>query len=134
MINISNEVFTAVKEAVLTVDENAFVTSTYVNAPATFPCVSVIEESNEARRDTADTSRTENHATVMYEVNVYANNSKTKKSDAYALMTVVDDCMQNLGFRRAMLSPIPNYNDATIYRLTARYEAVVSRNETIYYS
>ena len=46
-------------------------------------------------------------------------------------MAVIDDVMTGLGFTRTMLQQLPNMNDATIFRLTARYTAAVIDN-TIY--
>jgi len=40
--------------------------------------------------------------------------------------------MAALGFTRIVLNPVPDMNDATIYRMVARYRAVVSRDEIIY--
>ena len=36
-------------------------------------------------------------------------------------MKVIDEVLFRMNFRRIVLTPVPNMEDATIYRLTARY-------------
>lgn len=59
----------------------------------------------------------------MYEINVYSNKVGTKKSEAKAIMQLIDGMMYERNFTRIALTPVPNLEDATIYRLTARYRA-----------
>lgn len=47
-----------------------------------------------------------------------------KKTECRSIMKVVDDMMYQRNFRRISLSPIPNMENATIYRLVARYVAI----------
>ena len=74
----------------------------------------------------------ENHASVMYEVNVYSNKTSGKKSECKAIATLIDNELAALGFSRTMLQPIPNMDDATIYRMTGRYTAVISKDNKLY--
>ena len=67
----------------------------------------------------------ENGVDVMYEINVYSNRTQGKKEQAKSIMDVVDATMADLGFTRTYRNPVPNFNDATIFRLVARYEATV---------
>ena len=59
----------------------------------------------------------------MYEVNVYSDKAGGKKSVCRKIMRFVDDLMCAKNFRRISLSPVPNLENATIYRLVARYKA-----------
>jgi hypothetical protein len=68
----------------------------------------------------------------MYEVNVYSNKKSGKKSECKKIISIIDEEMSALGFTRIMLQPIPNMDDATKYRMTARYRAVVSKDKVIY--
>ena len=68
----------------------------------------------------------------MYELNVYSNKAAGKKAECKHIAAVVDAEMAAMGFTRMMLNPIPNMDDATIYRITGRYRAVVSKNQTLY--
>ena len=62
-------------------------------------------------------------STLMYEVNVYSNKSVGKKAACREIITFIDSLMYSKNFRRISLSPVPNMENATIYRLVARYKA-----------
>lgn len=132
MIDIENELFTKVATALRAQFSGIFVTGEYVKAPSSFPCVMFVEMDNTPYRRTQTQADMENHATVMYEVNVYSNKTKGKKTECKAIMKVIDDMMLSLGFDRPFLNPIPNLEDATIYRMTARYIAIVSKDKVVY--
>lgn len=87
---------------------------------------------NEIYRSTRTNETIENHVQVMYEINVYSNKIKGKKTEAKSIMSVIDSEFARLGFTRMMYNPIPNELDATIYRLVARYRAVISKDKVIY--
>lgn len=131
MINIENELFTEVANTLRDKYKNIFITGEYVNAPSSFPCVSVIETDNYTYEKSL-TDSGENHAIVMYEVNVYSNKSKGKKSECKEIMSLIDDIFIKYNFKRTMLNTITNINDNSIYRLVGRYRAVVSKDKVIY--
>lgn len=132
MIDIENELFTTISTDLRTTYTNIFITGEYVKSPPSFPCVSIIEADNQIYRNTRDTSNIENHVQVIYEVNVYSNKTTGKKSECKAIISQIDKQMARLGFTRTLLTPIPNELDATIYRMTARYRAIVSKENMIY--
>lgn len=132
MIDIENEVFTRAATPVWEKYPEAFVSGEYVNAPPSFPAVSIVEMDNLPYEQTQSTENIENHASVTYEVNVYSNLVKGKKTECKDIVALIDDVMAGLGFTRIMLNPVPDMNDATIYRMVARYRAVVSKDEVIY--
>ena len=74
----------------------------------------------------------ENHVSVLYEVNIYSNKKVGKKAECREIAALIDERMLALGFTRKMLQPIPNLDDATIYRMVGRYSAIVSKNKVIY--
>jgi hypothetical protein len=132
MINIENDVFNRVSKKVRAEFPDIYMTGEYVKSPPSFPATSLVEMDNTVYDITRTSSDNENHVTVMYEVNTYSNKTKGKKSECKAIATLIDNEMISLGFTRTMLQPIPNMDDATIYRMTARYTAIVSKNKTIY--
>lgn len=132
MIDVENEIFSKISVAVRAAYPSAFVSGEYVRTPSRFPFVSLIEMSNTAYDRTQSSGGLENHASVMYEVNIYSNNRSGKKSECKAIATLIDNEMAALGFSRTMLQPIPNMDDATIYRMTGRYTAVVSKDKKLY--
>ena len=111
------------------------VTSEYTDTPAKFPAVTIIETSNIVLRRMS-TTKIENASTILFEVNVFSNKVAGAKLQALDIMETVDAEFEKLGFVRTMMSPTPNLADATIYRITARYEGVVMPeygvDETVY--
>ena len=73
MIDIENEVFTAVATALRADFPRITVSSTYVHAPKSFPHVSVVEQDNFPTPERMTNGPEETFATVMYEVNVYSD-------------------------------------------------------------
>lgn len=131
MNTIENDVYTAVKTALLARfgDEGIFVTGEYTPTPPFFPCAYISEADN--FNAGFDGSNNEVVTGVMYEAEVYTNKLNGKKAQAKAIMKLIDGIMTSLGFTRTFLQQLPNMNDATIFRLTARYTASVINN-TIY--
>ena len=132
MIDIENEVFSAIAGAVRTKYPDAYVVGEYVKSPSKFPCVSVVEIDNSAYDNTQTSGSLENHANVTYEVNIYSNKTSGKKSECKAIASLIDNEFATLGLSRTMLQPIPNVDDATIYRITGRYMGVVSKDKQIF--
>lgn len=132
MIDIEFELYTYITTEVKKTYPNVFFTSKYNKSPASFPCVSIVEISNTVFRNSSTNTVEENHAAVTYEVNVYSNKSSGNKAECKAIMGAVDAAFGGIGFTRRMLEPIPNLEDATIYRMLGRYRAVVGSDSTIY--
>ena len=132
MINAENEIFNIVSAKVREKFPYVNMTGEYVKSPSSFPHISLEEVDNSIFTTTQTSSEYENHAILMYEANVYSNKTKGKKTECKEIISVLDEKMQNLGFTRTMLQPIPNMDDATIYRITARYTAIISKDKMIY--
>ena len=132
MIDFENEIFSKVAESVRNAFPSAFVSGEYIRTPSKFPFVSLIEMSNVAYDRTQTNGNLENHASLMYEVNIYSNKTSGKKSECKAIAALIDNELATLGFSRTMLQPIPNMDDATIYRMTGRYTAVISKDAKLY--
>lgn len=130
MVDIENAVITEVTNALRAVYENIAVESVTTYSPSKFPCVCIEESDNYAFTSSRDSNSNENHAVVIYEVNVYSNKTSGKKGECKAIMKVVDETLNGLGFTRLAKTPINN--DATKYRIFARYRAVASADKTIY--
>ena len=132
MINIENIVFDRVVTRVREIFPGIYFTGEYVNSPPSFPAASLVEMDNSTRIETIDSGSNENHVNVMYEVNVYSNKTYGKKSECREILALIDEEMLNMGFSRITLTPVPNENDSTIYRMVARYRAVVSSDLKIF--
>lgn len=131
MIDIENVIFNMVATKVRDEYPDIYMTGEYVKSPSSFPAVSLVEMDNATRTDTIDSGSNENHANVMYEVNVYSNKATGKKSECKDIIALIDKEMLTLGFARNTLTPVPNMNDSTIYRMVGRYRATVSTKHEI---
>ena len=131
MIDIESELF---NEIYKTLTENfgaVNVTSDYVATPEEFPCASIYEADNYVYSSSQDSASGENHVKVMYEVYVFSNKQSGKKTECKQIFNVIDKKMLAFGFSRLGLEPVYQ-NDGRIFKLMGRYEAVVSRNKTIF--
>ena len=132
MINVEKEIFNIVAKAVRSVYPDIYISGEYVKSPPKFPAVALVEMDNSAYVRTQSSDSVENHAELMYEVNIYSNKKSGKKSECRAIAELIDNEMAALNFSRIMLQPIPNMDDATIYRMTGRFEAVASKDNMIF--
>ena len=132
MINIESEIFNIVTKALREKYPSIYVVGEYVKSPSKFPCVSIIEEDNSVYNRTQTNGSLENHAELMYEVNIYSNKASGKKSECKDIASLLDNEFATLGFSRTMLQPIPNGDDATIYRMVGRYRGVASKDKRIF--
>lgn len=123
MIDIEKLVYTPIAEALRAKFDGISVSGEYVNEPAKFPYVSIVEQDNYMSTKRLDSSESEKFATLMYEVNVYSDKAGSKKSTCREIMNMVDDMLYKRNFIRLSLSPVPNMENGTIYRLVARYRA-----------
>ncbi len=126
MIDIEDKVQDTVFNALTTAFPGIAVYGEAVERSAVFPAATVWETDNRPYRPSETEASTENNAVVTYEINVYSNLQNGAKLQAKAIIAVADSAMQGLGFRRLLRRRIANL-DRTIYRMYARYEAVVSQ-------
>ena len=126
MIDIENIVINKVIEELTNVFENITVSSEETKVPASFPAIMILEKANSVYLDSRDENK-ENHANIMFQADIYDNDVNNKKENCKTIAKHLDLVMQSMGFTRTMSEPIANLEDATIYRITTRYTAVVSK-------
>lgn len=126
MIDVESTVFARVAAAFTAAYPNGSRYGEPVDTPARFPCLTLVEDDNATYEKSLDTALTENHATIMYTVNVYSNKTSGAKQECKAIMTLVDEEMQQMGFTRLFCNQTKNA-DTKIYRMTARYRAVINQ-------
>lgn len=131
MIDIENVLYTEVRNAAMTAFPKLTMSGIEERFPSSFPFASVVQADSTTRTDTIDSGNYENHVNVMYEVNVYSNSTKDRKGEAKAILAVIDKYMITHGFSRTSQSPA-TMDNATIYRLIARYTGCADKNYTIY--
>lgn len=128
MIDIESKIYTPIAEALREQYPGILVSGEYVNAPSKFPYVSIVEQDNYPTESHMDNGESEKYSTVMYEVNVYSDKAGSKKTVCRNIMLTIDSMMWDRNFKRISLSPVPNLENATIYRLVARYRAETDGN------
>lgn len=132
MIDIENQVFTIIASRLRAKFGKSFYVSGELNLnPTTFPCAYIEQADNSALTSSRDTASNENHAVVMYEVNVYSNKTSGKKTEAKAIFEVIDETFNDLGFTRQSMLPF-QFDNTTKYRVAGRYIAVVDKRERIF--
>lgn len=132
MIDVESFLFNQIA-GILRFQYNVYVSGEYVDSPAKFPAVTIVEINNglyQKMRTAAP--NLENAVSLTYEVNVYTNSIGYKKSEAKKILETIDNEFSNMGFTRTMCNPVSNLQDATIYRIVARYEGIADRNFRIY--
>lgn len=131
MIDVQAELYTIGRQAVLDKFPNAELSSTVTLKPTRYPYVAIVEQDNRVYRATSDSESLENHAEIMLEVTVYTTGER-KQQECRAIMGEIDKEYGKIGLQRMMLNPVTNYNDTQVYRMIARYRAVISKNKEIY--
>lgn len=130
MIDIENIVFTALADAIRTAYPTASVYGEFVEVPASFPCISIVEADNRVLERTRDLDGVEHYAQLMYEINIYTNDASGKKTKAKAIANLIDGIMGGMLFTRTFRGQTPNV-DRSIYRITMRYSGVVREGVSI---
>lgn len=133
MIDLENDIYDYAAKALRAAHTGIDVAAEYVEMPAKFPHVSIVEADNRIL-DRMRTNNIENAIQSMFEVNIYSNKASGKKSEAKAIANTLDDVLSGIGFTRTFREQVPNLRDATIYRIVCRYEAVIDKNFVIYQS
>ena len=122
MIDCENEVYTRIARVLRDKFPGINIAGEYVNAPSSFPHVSITQSDNSVVSEQMTGSA--EMAQVMFEINIYSNKADGRKTECKAIAQVIDDVMFRMNFKRMALTPIPNMEDATIYRIVARYRAM----------
>lgn len=133
MIDLENDIFMTIATALRSAHDGIYVTGEYVNAPPSFPAVSIVENGNSVVQRYR-TLNIENAVSVMYEVNIYSNKAAGKKTEAKAIAETIDSAFASIGFTRTMRNQVANLNDASIYRIVCRYEAIIDKDYWIYHN
>lgn len=122
MIDCENEVYTRIARVLRDKFPGIKIAGEYVNAPSSFPHVSITQSDNSVVSEQMTGSA--EMAQVMFEINIYSNKADGRKTECKSIAKVIDDVMFKMNFKRIALTPIPNMEDATIYRIVARYRVM----------
>ena len=131
MIDVESKVFQKCADAFRAAYPNGYITPEYVPQPPKFPAVSVVEMDNNVDERAIDNGSIENAVNVMYQVDVYSDLNRGKKAQAKAIIALIDEALAQYRFVRTFCNPIQNFNEATIFRMTARYRRRITDTEQI---
>ena len=132
MIDIEIDVVDKVAKRVFSEFPKAYVTNEFVPKPPSFPCVMLREAGNTTLERTVSSASNENHATVMYDLDVFSVKKNGRKQEAKRIASLADEAMLSIGFRRVMFEPVDNVSDSSVFRFKGRYTAVVSKDNIVY--
>lgn len=131
MIDVESSIFSRVATAFDAAFPNGSRAGEPILAPAEFPFLTLVEIDNATYQRSQDAELTEHHAAVVYEANVFSNESSGAKQECKEIMALVDEQMQQMGFTRLFCNQTKNL-DTRIYRMTARYRSVIGADYRIY--
>lgn len=123
MINdIENEVYTKLANILRAEFDTINLSSSYVRTPTAFPHVCIVQQDSiNIKQYWTDENE---YDEIMFEINIYSNKANSKKTECKAIAKVISNAMAKLNFRRISMNPVPNLEDASIYRIVARFNAV----------
>lgn len=121
MLDPENEVYTRVATALTAAYPKADISGTYQKSPAVFPHVFCEMSDNSLTAGFQTSSDKEDCVDVMFTFNIYSNKKVGPKSEAKKIAAIIADVMHSMNFRRTTQLPVPNMEDASIYRICAQY-------------
>lgn len=121
MIDCENEVFTRVATMLRERFPGIFVSGEYIKAPSSFPHVSIVQTDTHVDQNRITNSLVNEFEVVVFEVNIYSNRTQGKKTECKQIAKAVADLLHSMNFIRTAQTPVPNMEDASIYRIVARY-------------
>lgn len=131
MIDIEDEVYARVSKPLRSSFDPIYIYGEEIRTPSKFPSVTIVEVDNYPLRRTMDSGSNERHVQVMYEVTTYSNKTTGRKRECKEILSVVDNEFMGMGFARTTKNPVA-MEDATVFKLVARYSAIVSEDGKIY--
>lgn len=130
MIDYEVNIFDSVYRSVGSLYAAGKFVSRYVPSPTGYPAGSFVELTNTTVRERQSSTPTENFVRVVYQLDVYA----TSKAQCRSVYASTDEKIISLGFTRISGEFLDNADNVNVFRYTARYEADIDRDGTIYRS
>lgn len=130
MIDISNELFTMLKQQAEANIEDVKVIGESQGTPSEFPTITFEEITNIPTH--LDSAKLNKYARLNYRIQVFSNKKSGKRAEARAIYKVVDEFMQSVGFHATTFSTTPAFYLTDIYQITSTYEAVADSSGNIF--
>ena len=130
MIDYSNEIFTAIGNAVRAKHgNNVAIIGENTSQPAMFPCVAMDETYNVPSK--LSSSDAEEYAAVTYRIQVFAS-GEGKRSKAREIFATVAQTCHSLNLMRKTYTTTPDVYNSSIYQISATFEADIRRDGMIF--
>lgn len=125
MIDVMTDIFDSVYNAVTAEFPTADLATNYVNQPASFPHLQMWTESNTAPRTGMNLSGDECFSNIVIHFEGFDNMLDGEgMENVKKMFSIIDPVMRVQGYRRTYYAPVPNYDDASVYREVARYSKI----------
>lgn len=124
-------IFNRIAERLLLEYDNIFVSSEYVAAPPSFPAVSIEISDCYPERNGITLGFDDEQERFMITVNAYSDLADGKTDQVKNIMKTVTAEMKQMYFTKTTQIPVPNAQDRSIYRETARYTRVIGGGENL---
>lgn len=130
MIDYSNEVFTAIGNAVRAKHGNdVVIIGENTSLPASFPCVAMDETYNVPSQ--VSSANTEEYAAVTYRIQVFAS-GEGKRAKAREIFSTVAETCHGLNLMRKTYTTTPDVYNSSIYQISATFEADIRHDGMIF--
>lgn len=129
MIDVANEIFTAVAATVREQHPSVSVIGENVKTPASFPCVAMDETFNVSAH--ADSSYEDKFSAVTYRVQVFSAGDG-KRSEARSVFKTVSDAFRGLNLICKTYTTTPDVYNSSVYQITATFEGHVRQDGMIF--
>jgi hypothetical protein len=124
-------IFNRIAERLLIEYDNIFVSSEYVAVPPSFPAVSVEISDSYPERNGITLGFDDEQERFMITVNAYSDLAEGKTEQVKSIMKTVTAEMKQMYFTKTTQIPVPNAQDRSIYRETARYTRIIGGGENL---
>lgn len=124
-------IFNKVAERLLLEYDNIFVSSEYVAVPPSFPAVSIEISDCYPERSGITLGFDDEQERLMITVNAYSDLAEGKTEQVKSIMKTVTAEMKQMFFTKTTQTPVPNAQDRSIYRETARYTRIIGGGENL---
>lgn len=122
MKDVIADIFDDVYNAVTGLYPDADLSTHYVNQPPCFPHLQLWEESNTAGRNDMNLNNDECFNNSVIHLEGFDNLLDGEGIDRVkSMFNAIDPILRRKGYRRTYYAPVPNFQDATVYREIARY-------------
>lgn len=131
MLDLTNSIYTKIKDAVLAIYPNAVVQKQYQATYASFPCVTITDLGNpEIGHDLSYTGR---QSQPSWQIDIYMNGRAGEIVAKKIRDAIIHVLEEQFHLSRIDARPMINAADTTIYRYMLRYNCKIDEDRQVIY-